>query len=50
MKVFRVVVDSSCLIGLAQIEIFGLLKEVFAETYILNSRQKIIATLKTNYT
>lgn len=34
MKVFRVVVDSSCLIGLAQIEIFGLLKEVFAEIYI----------------
>ncbi len=34
MKVFRVAVDSSCLIGLAQIEIFGLLKEVFAETYI----------------
>ena len=34
MKVFRVAVDSSCLIGLAQIEIFGLLKEVFAEIYI----------------
>ena len=34
MKVFRVGVDSSCLIGLAQIEIFGLLKEVFAEIYI----------------
>ncbi len=34
MKVFRVAVDSSCFIGLAQIEIFGLLKEVFAETYI----------------
>jgi len=31
MKVFRVAIDSSCLIGLAQIEIFGLLKEVFAE-------------------
>ena len=34
MKVFRVAVDSSCLIGLAQIEIFGLLKKVFAEIYI----------------
>lgn len=34
MKVFRVVADSSCLIGLAQIKIFGLLKEVFAEIYI----------------
>jgi len=34
MKVSRVAVDSSCLIGLAQIEIFGLLKEVFAEIYI----------------
>jgi len=34
MKVFRVVVDSSCLIGLAQVEIFGLLKEIFAEIYI----------------
>ena len=34
MKVFRVVVDSSCLIGLAQVEIFGLLKEMFAEIYI----------------
>ena len=33
MKV-RVAVDSSCLIGLAQIEIFGLLKEVFTEIYI----------------
>jgi len=34
MKVFRVAADSSCLIGLAQIKIFRLLKEVFAETYI----------------
>jgi predicted nucleic acid-binding protein len=34
MKVFRVAVDSSCLIGLAQIVIFGLLKEVFAEIFI----------------
>ena len=34
MKVFRVAVDSSCLIGLAQIEIFGLLREMFAEIYI----------------
>jgi len=34
MKVFRVAVDSSCLIGLAQIGIFGLLREVFAEIYI----------------
>ena len=34
MKAFRVVVDSSCLIGMAQIKIFGLLKEVFSEVYI----------------
>ena len=34
MKVFRVVADSSCLIGLAQIKIFGLLKELFAEICI----------------
>ena len=34
MKVFRVVADSSCLIGLAQIRMFKLLKEVFAEVYI----------------
>ena len=34
MKVFRVAVDSSCLIGLAQIGIFGLLREVFAEIFI----------------
>ena len=34
MKAFRVVADSSCLIGMAQIKIFGLLKEVFAEIYI----------------
>jgi len=34
MKVFRVVADSSCLIGLAQIRMFELLKEVFAEVYI----------------
>lgn len=33
MKVFRVVADSNCLIGLAQIKIFALLKEVFAEIY-----------------
>jgi len=34
MKVFRVVVDSSCLIGLAQINLFKLLKELFSEVYI----------------
>lgn len=34
MRVFRVVADSSCLIGLAQIELFGLLKELFLEVYI----------------
>ena len=34
MKVFRVVADSSCLIALAQIELFGLLKELFSEIYI----------------
>lgn len=34
MKVFRVVVDSSCLIGLAQINLFKLLKELFLEVYI----------------
>ena len=34
MRVFRVVADSSCLIGLAQIELFGLLKELFLEAYI----------------
>jgi len=28
MKVFRVVADSSCLIALSQIELFGLLKEL----------------------
>ena len=34
MKVFRVVADSSCLIALAQIELFGLLKELCSEIYI----------------
>ena len=34
MRVFRVVVDSSCLIGLAQIELFELLKKLFLEVYI----------------
>jgi len=34
MKVFRVVADSSCLIGLSQIEQFELLKELFSEVYI----------------
>ena len=34
MKVFRVVADSSCLIGLAQIELFGLLKKLFSEICI----------------
>jgi predicted nucleic acid-binding protein len=34
MKAFRLAADSSCLIGMAQIKIFGLLKEVFAEIYI----------------
>lgn len=34
MKVFRVVADSSCLIGLAQIKQFALLKDLFFEIYI----------------
>lgn len=34
MKGLRVVADSSCLIGLAQIEQFDLLKELFLEVYI----------------
>ncbi len=34
MKAFRVVADSSCLIALAQIELFGLLQEVFSQIYI----------------
>ena len=34
MKVFRVVADSSCLIALAQIKLFGLLKDLFLEIYI----------------
>lgn len=34
MKVFRIVADSSCLIALAQIELFGLLQEVFSQIFI----------------
>ncbi|MEW6215721.1 MAG: DUF3368 domain-containing protein, partial [Nitrospirota bacterium] len=34
MKAFRVAADSSCLIGLAQIKQFALLKELFSEIYI----------------
>ena len=34
MKAFRVAADSSCLIGLAQIKQFDLLKELFSEIYI----------------
>lgn len=34
MKSFRVVADSSCLIGLAQVKQFKLLKELFSEIYI----------------
>ncbi|MBI5746572.1 MAG: DUF3368 domain-containing protein [Nitrospirae bacterium] len=37
MKAFRVAVDSSCLIGLAQVEQFELLKELFLEIYIPNA-------------
>jgi predicted nucleic acid-binding protein len=37
MKAFRVVADSSCLIALAQIELFGLLQEVFSQIYIPRS-------------
>ena len=37
MKSFQVVADSSCLIGMAQIKIFWLLKEVFEEIYIPDS-------------
>lgn len=37
MKVFRVAADSSCLIGLAQIDLFRLLKELFSEVYIPDS-------------
>jgi len=34
MKVFRVAADSSCLIGLAQIDLLRLLKELFPEVHI----------------
>lgn len=34
MKNFQVVADSSCLIGLAQINLFHLLRELFSEVYI----------------
>lgn len=34
MKAFHVVADSSCLIGLAQIKQFSLLKELFLEVFI----------------
>ena len=34
MKAFRVVADSSCLIGLARIKQFELLKDLFSEIYI----------------
>ena len=34
MKAFRTVADSSCLIGLAQIELFALLRDLFLEVYI----------------
>ena len=34
MKIFQVVADSSCLIGLAQINLFHLLRELFSEVYI----------------
>lgn len=34
MKVFRVAVDSSCLIGLSQVKQLELLKELFSEIYI----------------
>ena len=34
MKYFRVVADSSCLIGLAQIKLFNLLQELFLEVFI----------------
>jgi len=37
MKTFRVVADSSCLIGLAQIGKFELLKDLFLEVYIPNA-------------
>ena len=34
MKAFRVVADSSCLIGLAQINKFELLRDLFIEVYL----------------
>lgn len=37
MKGFRVVADSSCLIGLAEVNLFTLLKELFSEVYISNA-------------
>ena len=40
MKAFHVVADSSCLIGLAQIKQFSLLKELFLEVFITEAVYK----------
>ena len=45
MKAFRVVADSSCLIGLAQIKQFELLKELFSEIYIPQAVYDEVATV-----
>lgn len=37
MKGFRVIADSSCHIGLAKINQFTLLRELFSEVYISNA-------------
>ena len=39
MKAFRIVADSSCLIGLAQIKQFELLKELFLEVCIPHAQR-----------
>lgn len=46
MKTFRVAADSSCLIGLAHIGQFELLKELFSEVYITEA---VYEELKLDY-
>jgi hypothetical protein len=46
MKVFRTVADSSCLIGLAQIELFALLRDLAIEMGFSIDKEKSVKRLR----
>ncbi|MDL1988903.1 MAG: hypothetical protein LWX08_14905 [Deltaproteobacteria bacterium] len=46
MKVFRAVADSRCLIGLAQIELFALLRDLAIEMGFFIDKEKSVKRLR----